>query len=1032
MSSQEPIILVAKIRYSDGQSVRTIGVTDAPYFGDATGLDGGCWWPLLDPESDQGWGESARHPWQGQSDPFQMGDLTLINTGRHFDDWTRHTIAGLVTELQRGPASAVWNDEPDRFDTFHPGKLEPVWRAQGRTRRFEGRERLILSFESLLAPLAGALNTQVFDENTPNQTLINRPTQLVLGQCYQLRPFLLDGQIYLYHVGDNITPVPSVQEGGNPDLPIFEPTPTGFQLFAKPTMTVTCDASGPPLPESVAGDALDGIGHFEFDSGNLVGWDVIDDPPWSQISETAGGLLRVESTARLEGDTGWLAGSEAYASQKLDGTTWSTVGGTLAEVVEADDGSYAELTADDNIYHFIAVSGVTFGLTEDVVPVGLEIRGVAEANNTANIVGFWLKYPDGTVREFPFSSTLWNGKETFTAGHSTWLPWGFKKEMLEDPETDFRIIVRRTSGPIIQFRIHELNIKCHFGPAVDRLRLITTDSLLTPGTRYELRVQHEGDSSDMVDMFWGGIENNADPLAERDDPFARTAATLEADGSLTASFVAAGPRFAMEFDRGQDGNGEQTIRSVELIDRNLAQEKYRQLVPYIVDLAGLDPDLHVSQDMIEAHDLATGSMSLGWLVKGSETADDVLALLAGSLGGMLWHDRGGRVKSMLLQPPQDDDDALVIGPERIDGDIEIWDDTPEGVTDRATAARNWQPIPEDRAAGTLSEQEKANAAADFRVVRRAKFPELDGFTPAPEPPSLTLNSIDPNTGDEAGGTAVTLTGTGFAEFDAGEGDTWTIGGEPVTNITVVSDTEMTGETPAGTGESDVVVTIGEESDTLVDGFEYEAAAATPEWHTADQKTRSEGSEGTYDIDNPDNVSADDLLVFIAFGRRTGSGAEITTPTGFTDALEFFGPSSVNGYIKVATRVADGTEPAAHTYSVSNVSNRSHVLMGRVTGHSLSSPIGEVAANAASSTDTFDTPSLEISSNTIIIHGVTLDNGLADVTPPAGMDNVVSLQQSTHTVQVVKEAPESSGSTGTRSWSAAENRNWSGFAIEVKP
>ena len=83
-----------------------------------------------------------------------------------------------------------------------------------------------------------------------------------------------------------------------------------------------------------------------------------------------------------------------------------------------------------------------------------------------------------------------------------------------------------------------------------------------------------------------------------------------------------------------------------------------------------------------------------------------------------------------------------------------------------------------------------------------------------------LADITPNTGDEAGGTLVTITGTGFSNFNESEGDAWKIGGEPVTNITVVSDTEMTGETPAGTGESDVVVTIGEESATLVGGFDY--------------------------------------------------------------------------------------------------------------------------------------------------------------------------------------------------------------------
>jgi len=138
------------------------------------------------------------------------------------------------------------------------------------------------------------------------------------------------------------------------------------------------------------------------------------------------------------------------------------------------------------------------------------------------------------------------------------------------------------------------------------------------------------------------------------------------------------------------------------------------------------------------------------------------------------------------------------------------------------AARNVHPLRESETAGvttTWPEEQRQQVIDGWRITERADFDDLEGFPGDIDEP-LSIVSIDPNTGDEAGGTAVTLTGTGFADFDAVAGDSWTIGGEPVTNITVVSDTEMTGETPAGTGESDVVVTIGEESVTLVGGFEY--------------------------------------------------------------------------------------------------------------------------------------------------------------------------------------------------------------------
>ena len=51
----------------------------------------------------------------------------------------------------------------------------------------------------------------------------------------------------------------------------------------------------------------------------------------------------------------------------------------------------------------------------------------------------------------------------------------------------------------------------------------------------------------------------------------------------------------------------------------------------------------------------------------------------------------------------------------------------------------------------------------------------------------------------------------------------TVGGTAATGITVVSDTEITATTPPGTaGAVDVVVTTAGGSDTLDDGFTYEA------------------------------------------------------------------------------------------------------------------------------------------------------------------------------------------------------------------
>lgn len=87
---------------------------------------------------------------------------------------------------------------------------------------------------------------------------------------------------------------------------------------------------------------------------------------------------------------------------------------------------------------------------------------------------------------------------------------------------------------------------------------------------------------------------------------------------------------------------------------------------------------------------------------------------------------------------------------------------------------------------------------------------------ATEADAPNVVSISPTSGTTAGGTAVTITGTDFTGATA-----VTIGGTTVGSLVVVSDTSITGTTPAKTaGAKDVVVTTPAGTDTLVGGFTY--------------------------------------------------------------------------------------------------------------------------------------------------------------------------------------------------------------------
>ena len=82
--------------------------------------------------------------------------------------------------------------------------------------------------------------------------------------------------------------------------------------------------------------------------------------------------------------------------------------------------------------------------------------------------------------------------------------------------------------------------------------------------------------------------------------------------------------------------------------------------------------------------------------------------------------------------------------------------------------------------------------------------------------------MSPTSGPAAGGTLVTITGTGFTGATAVD-----FGTTAATSVTVVNDTTITADSPAGTGTVDVTVTTpaGTSATSAADQFTYTAVAA---------------------------------------------------------------------------------------------------------------------------------------------------------------------------------------------------------------
>jgi hypothetical protein len=83
-------------------------------------------------------------------------------------------------------------------------------------------------------------------------------------------------------------------------------------------------------------------------------------------------------------------------------------------------------------------------------------------------------------------------------------------------------------------------------------------------------------------------------------------------------------------------------------------------------------------------------------------------------------------------------------------------------------------------------------------------------------PTATITSVSPATGAAAGGTAITIKGSGFTP-----GSTVTVGGNAATSVSVINDGKITCVTAAHTaGATNVVVTTDTGAVTKTGGFTF--------------------------------------------------------------------------------------------------------------------------------------------------------------------------------------------------------------------
>jgi hypothetical protein len=178
----------------------------------------------------------------------------------------------------------------------------------------------------------------------------------------------------------------------------------------------------------------------------------------------------------------------------------------------------------------------------------------------------------------------------------------------------------------------------------------------------------------------------------------------------------------------------------------------------------------------------------------------------------------------------------------------------------------------------------------------------NGFTYVAEAAEPVISSIDPAVGPEAGGTAVTITGTDFTGLTG-----VSFGGTAATSYMLDSATQISATTPAGTaGAVDVVVTTEAGSNTLSNGFTYEAAAAEPVISSIDPAVGPEAGGTAVTITGADFAG----LTGVSFGGTAATSYTLDSATQISATT----PAGTAGPVDVVVTTEAGSDTLSNGFT----------------------------------------------------------------------------------------------------------------------
>jgi hypothetical protein len=245
--------------------------------------------------------------------------------------------------------------------------------------------------------------------------------------------------------------------------------------------------------------------------------------------------------------------------------------------------------------------------------------------------------------------------------------------------------------------------------------------------------------------------------------------------------------------------------------------------------------------------------------------------------------------------------------------------------------------------GSLSSNQTAIVTATYNSTSATASISLTAPT--------TVSGVSPNSGATAGGTSVTVTGTGFAA-----GAMITFGATDATDVVIVNSTTIAAATPAGSAGA-VTVTVtnpGAQSEGLANGFTYVVPTVTAITYVQGNSATPQASQTVVNVTFTAAQAAGDLNVVVAGWKDSSAVVKAVADSSGNTYVPAVGPTVQRRYASQSIYYAKNIAPNAAgtntvTVTFATAAKSPDIRILEYSGADPSNPVDVTAASTGDST-----------------------------------------------------------------------------------